>query len=180
MRTLIGLRQTGVLTVAVVAVESPQALAEMAPLARIFDAVLPVVVPRADDAESPIARALAAVTAFATAGGISLPVDEVYPFFVAGGQLACGAAEGDDVVAAAASALAEARLGEGARGARMLLHVETTQKDLMRDLDLASQEVHRALRLDDFWLTASVSGGPRKGISIVAAAARVGGGRGAL
>ena len=82
-----------VLTVATVAVESLQSLGEMDALARVFDAVLPVVVARAVDAETPLARAVAAMTAFATADSVSLPVDEVYPFFVRGGQLAWGAAE---------------------------------------------------------------------------------------
>lgn len=168
-RTLVGVRPSGVLTVAVLAVASRRALTEMAPLARVFDAVLPVVVPRAVDAEKALAGGLAAVTAFATADCISMPIDEVYPFFVNGGKLTWGAAEGDDVVKAAALALAEAGLGGANRhGIRMLLHVETTLHDLMRDLQLAAYVVHRTVGVVDFGPTASVSTGPRKRVSIVA------------
>jgi hypothetical protein len=172
-RHLLGVRPSGVLTVAVVAVASRRARAELAPLAGVFDAVLPVVVPRKLEAEVSLARALAAVTAFATADCVSMPVDEVYPFFVGGGQLTWGAAEGTDVVAAAAVALAEARFGPTTRrGVRMLLHVETTLHDLMRDLQLASEVVHRTVGIDDYGPTASVSVGPRKRVSLVATTTR--------
>jgi hypothetical protein len=176
-RTLVGLRKRGVLSVAIVAVESLGWLAEMDTLTRVFDAVLPVVIAHALDAEAPLAGAVAAVTAFATADCISLPVDEVYPFFAPGGQLTYGAADGDDVVAAVAVALAAARLAKGARAVRMLLHIETTQQDLLRDLELASQAVHRAVHLDQLWPTASVSRGARKGISLVATTESMGRGR---
>jgi hypothetical protein len=179
-RTLVGLRKRGVLSVAIVAVDSLGSLAEVDTLTRVFDAVLPVVVAHAVDAEAPLAGAVAAVTAFATADCISLPVDEVYPFFAPGGHLTCGAADADDVVAAVAIALAAARLGKGSRVVRMLLHIETTQQDLLRDLDLASQAVHRAVQLDEVWPTASVSRGTRKGISLVAATKSIGDGRGGL
>jgi len=172
-RNLLGVRQPGVLTVAVVAVESLRASTQLGPLARGFDAVLPVVVPRAGDAEVPLARALAAVTAFATADCVSMPIDEVYPFFVGGEQLTWGMAEGDEVVEAAALALAEARLGKAKRhGLRMLLHVETSLHDLMRDLQLAAYVVHRTVGVVDFGPTASVSLGARKRVSLVATAAR--------
>lgn len=175
-RYLLGVRQSGVLTVAVVAVESLRALPERASLARGFDAVLPVVVPRSLDADVPLAHALATVTAFATADCVSMPVSEVYPFFVGGGQLTWGAAEGDDVVAAAELALAEARLGgDGTRrGVRMLLHVETTLHDLMRDLQAAAYVVHRTVGVVDFGPTASLSVGPRKRVSVVASGVRAG------
>ena len=166
-RHLLGVRQRGVLSVAVVAVESLASLAAMEPLSRAFDAVLPVVVPRDRDAEAPLAAALAAVTAFATADCVSMPVDEVYPFF-AGGELTWGSAEGDDIAAAAAWALAEARLGRPTPGARMLLHVETTLHDLMRDLQAAAYVVHRTVGDVDFGPTASVSSGRRKRVSLVA------------
>lgn len=172
-RHLLSARQRGVLTVAVVAVESLRALEDTGPLARGFDAVLPVIVPRAADAEAPLAGALAAVMAFATADCISMPVDEVYPFFVGGEQLTWGVAEGDDVVEAAAVALAGARLGKGRRrGLRMLLHIETTLHDSMRDLQLAAYVVHRAVGVVDFGPTASVSRAGRKRVSLVATAAR--------
>jgi hypothetical protein len=177
-RNLLGVRQSGVLTVAVVAIESLRALPELASLARGFDALLPVVVPRLLDADAPLAQALATVTAFATADCVSMPVDEVYPFFVGGGQLTWGVAEGDDVEAAAAQALVEARLDEGRRrGVRMLLHVETTLHDLMRDLQAAAYVVHRTVGVVDYGPTASVSVGPRKRVSLVASVARLGGGR---
>lgn len=177
---LIGLRRTVVLSVAIVAVASlhphplhaqshPYALAHIEPLARAFDAVLPVILAPAADAELPLARAVAAVTAFGTADCISLPVDEVYPFFVRGGQLTCGVADGDDVLTAAALALAAARLGEATRGVRMLLHLETTRHDLLSDLALAAHAVRRAVQVDELWPTASVASGPRsrKRVSIV-------------
>jgi hypothetical protein len=78
-RILVESRQAGVLSIAIVAVESLQSLVEVDPLARAFDAVLPLVVARGVDAATPLSRAVAAVTAFATADCISLPVDDGLP-----------------------------------------------------------------------------------------------------
>lgn len=45
-------------------------------LAKYFDAVLLVLVARGEDAEAPLAEAVAALTAFATGDFINMPVDE--------------------------------------------------------------------------------------------------------
>ena len=83
LRTLVELAQPRALFVAIVAVEALLSLAEIGVLARRFDAVLRVVVGREAEATAPPARALTAVTAFATADCISLPVEEltIHPFF---------------------------------------------------------------------------------------------------
>jgi hypothetical protein len=169
-RSLIEARRPGALNVAVVAVSSPSPSAELRPLLRAFDAVLPVLVTTGADAAASLARALDQVTAFATANTVSIPVDEAYPFFVRSGLLVCGAGEGEELASAFARAIAEASLGEGARRPlRTLLHLETTPAALLGDL------AHVGLLLDDavgggeLWLTASTSSAQRRRVSLVAA-----------
>ena len=170
LRTLVELAQPRALFVAIVAVEALLSLAEIGVLARRFDAVLRVVVGREAEATAPLARALTAVTAFATADCISLPVDEVYPFFCRARFLTYGDADADDATTAAAMAVAAAHRGNTACGVRVLLHVETTRSDLISDLEAATSVIGRAVRLEDLWVTASVSrGGARKRVSFVAA-----------
>ncbi|HSO34000.1 MAG TPA: hypothetical protein VLT33_15810 [Labilithrix sp.] len=169
-RSLLEARRAGALNVAVVGTASPPAPAELRALLRAYDAVLPVVVTPGADAEASLARAVALITAFATANTVSIPVDEAYPFFVRSGLLVCGAGEGDDLASAFARAVTDAAVGEGARRPlRTLLHIETTPSGLLGDLDLVGRLLTDAVGGGELWLTASTSEGARRRVSIVAA-----------
>lgn len=165
-RALLEARRAGALNVAVVAT----ALADLRPLLHAYDAVLPVIVAAGADAEAPVARAAALITAFATANTISIPVDEAYPFFVRSGLLVCGAGQGDDLASAFAEAVAEAAVGADARRPlRTLLHLDTTPSALLGDLDLLGRLLTAAVGGGELWLTASTSESARRRVTLVAA-----------
>lgn len=167
---LLALARPGALGIAIVAVTSALPARSMSVLAPRFEAVLPVVVGGEGDAEAALARAIAMLTAFATGDCISMPVDEIYPFFVGAGVLSSGRGEGSDVGAALESALAAAGLDEGADvTGRMLLHIETTQADLPGDLLVVAKALRRLLPFETFYPTASLTGGARKAVSVVSA-----------
>jgi hypothetical protein len=166
--SLLAMRSRRALSVAIVAVDS-LASAELTLMKGTFDSVVPVLAVGGDDAEARLARAVSAVTAFATANRVSIPVDEVYPFFQRGGLMTWGDAAGADIVQATGTALAGAAVRGKRRPNRVLLHVESTAKEYIADLRRAAETVRRAAGLERLELAASVRSSPEKRVSVVAA-----------
>jgi hypothetical protein len=165
--TMLDMRSRSALTIAVVLVDS-LAIAATAQLQRAFDCVVPVLAAPAVDPEPLLTRAVSAVTAFATANRISIPVDEIYPLFERAGRATWGCGEDANIVTAAEVALAGAGLGRTRRPKRVLLHVESTDRDYVTDLRLAAEAVRRRTNATDLVIAASVRGATEKRVSVVA------------
>jgi hypothetical protein len=168
---LVRLRQSAALNIAVVAAASA-ASGDMRRLVRDFDAVIPAYAGPDADAEVILARAVSAVTAFATANRVSVPVDEAYPFFERGGLMTWGDGEDADLVGATEAALAGAGVRGSRRPRRILLHVESTQGEYITDLRLAAETVQRITNVGTLYFAASVRPLRVKRVSVVAAAVR--------
>jgi hypothetical protein len=169
--SLLAMRSSGALSVAVVVVDS-LASAQLGLLKGTFDSVVPVLAVGGDDAEARLARAVSAVTAFATANRVSIPVDEAYPFFERGGLLTWGDAAGADIVEATGTALAGAAVRGRRRPRRLLLHVESVAREYMTDLRLAAEAVRRTANVERLELAVSVRPSSAKRVSVVAAEIR--------
>jgi hypothetical protein len=165
------IRSSSALSVAVVTVDSlaPTATAY---LERAFDCVVPVLARHGTDAEYALTNAVSAVTAFATANRISIPVDEVYPLFARAGRATWGAAADTNIVAAAERAFAGAGVASKRGPQHALLHVESSERDYMNDLRLASEVAWRTPNLKRLELVASARGASVKRVSVVAVACR--------
>lgn len=162
-------RSPTALSVAAVAVDDGSSV-DLAELCSGFDAVVAARVGTAEDPTTALASAVVAITASATANRISIPVDEMYPFFLRGGVMTYGVASDADAVTATTKALAAA-LGGGTRASkRILLHVDSTDGEYMTDLACAAQTVQRAARLDNLEIAASVRGLAVKRVSVLAGA----------
>ncbi len=160
----------GVLSIAVLAVDSLQDLGPWLNGRRTFEAVLPVVVPRGSHAEEAVGAAVSAICECATANRISLPCDALYPFFVGAGRLQHSAAEGADIAEAAAAALDGLRLRKGTGPRRMLMHIDTTDEEMMDDFRVAYRVITARVRGDVETPTTSVLAGEAvRRVSLLAA-----------
>ena len=158
-------RADGTLCIAVVLVDA-LTLANLRPIAREFDAVIPAIVAaRATDIEAKLARAVLSVTVFATANRVRISVDEAYPFFAEGGLMSWGDAADVDVTSAARQAVACVDYG---RRSSILLHVESTEDEHLADLRLASETVTQAEGVEIRGVSVSTRVGPVKRVSVIA------------
>lgn len=166
---LTGARSPTALSVAAVAIDDASS-GDLAELCSVFDAVIAARVGTAEDPTTALANAVAAITAFATANRISIPVDELYPFFSRGGVMTYGVASDADAVTATTKALAAALSGGTRASKRILLHVDSTDGEYMTDLACAAQTVQRPARPDNVEIAASVRGLAVKSVSVLAGA----------
>jgi hypothetical protein len=162
-------RRPNALAVALVAVDGLET-SSLLRIERSFDAVMPVVVPRTAEAEPALADALACLTGFATANTVSLPVDEAYNFFVDGGQLSWARARGDEIATMTTQAARAARRRKAAPNIRVLLHVETTAKDYLADLERAAIALRQVVDVGELLPVLSISDSVSKSVSLVVAA----------
>lgn len=166
-RAIASLRRPSMVNVAIVVVDSLRS-AELRALLGDFDAVLPVV--GGGDVETALTNAVESLTHFVRADRVAIPIDEAYPFFVDGGLLGHGSAEGFDIPLATGLALEQARIGASSRMVRVLLHLDTTSEDMMTDYELAAETVTVSVELEELWMSASVGSTKQKRVSIVARA----------
>jgi hypothetical protein len=163
------MRAPKAVSVAVVVVDS---LANATQLERVFDCVVPVLATPAVDPEPALMSAAAVVTAFATANRISIPVDEVYPFFVRAGRTRWGWAVDANVITATGAALAKAGVVSRRGEKRIQLHVESSERDHMTDLRLAAEVAWRTPNVARLELAVSARGASAKRVSVVAVEGR--------
>ncbi len=141
------------LSTAVLVVDSLEC-EELAGLERVFDCVVPVLAPSPAAGDTILADAVFALTAFATANRIGIPVLDMRQL-VAIGRAAWGDAADASVVTATAKALETADRDSDRHPKRVVLHVESSERDHLADLQLAAATAYRMMNVAKLALAAS-------------------------